>query len=47
MPIYRRILPWTLIVLLLTTSLLTACGQKGDLYRPGDGSKQEEADKGR
>lgn len=47
MPMYRRILPWTLIVLLLTAGLLSACGQKGDLYRPGEGSSQEEADQGR
>ncbi len=45
MPVYRRILPLTLIVLLLIIGLLSACGQKGDLYRPGDGSKQEEADR--
>ncbi len=47
MPMYRRILPWTLILLFLATGLLSACGQKGELYRSGDGSKQEEADQQR
>jgi predicted small lipoprotein YifL len=47
MPMYRRILPITLILLFITASQLSACGQKGDLYRSGDGSKQEEADQGR
>jgi predicted small lipoprotein YifL len=47
MPMYRHILPFTLLLLFLTASQLSACGQKGDLYRPGDGSAQEEADQGR
>ncbi|HHH40321.1 MAG TPA: hypothetical protein ENK50_12205 [Sedimenticola sp.] len=31
----RHLTLWMLIALLGTGSLVTGCGQKGDLYRPG------------
>jgi len=45
MPNHRRKLSWLFIALLTTASLLSACGQKGDLYLPDD-QKQEEEQKG-
>jgi predicted small lipoprotein YifL len=33
---------WLIISLLIASSLLAACGQKGDLYLPDDAAKEEQ-----
>ena len=33
---------WLIISLLVASSILSACGQKGDLYLPDDTEKQEQ-----
>jgi predicted small lipoprotein YifL len=33
-PCWAQYLLWLVIAVLGTASILTACGQKGDLYRP-------------
>ena len=39
---YPRYLLWFLVALMGTGNILTACGQKGDLYLPDDEPLHEE-----
>ena len=36
---------WLIILLLVVGSLLSACGQKGDLYMPDKETQQEQEEK--
>ena len=44
---WARYILWLTIAVLGTANLLSACGQKGRLYLPDGGERQETPDNGR
>ena len=40
-----KITPWLIILMLVAGGLLSACGQKGDLYMPNKETQQEQEKK--
>jgi predicted small lipoprotein YifL len=42
---WPRYILWVIVIVLGTGSMLSACGQKGDLYLPDRTTEQEEQDR--